>query len=112
MADRPPLPVWGKERVTLLGDAARAMLPYLDQCGCTALEDAVSLAQLIKKNRAAFSITTLRTWKKLRHQRTAPIPRQARHTGNARRPPRLLHRACSQMKNNSSHVHYLFTLFR
>jgi 2-polyprenyl-6-methoxyphenol hydroxylase-like FAD-dependent oxidoreductase len=38
-------PTWGKGRITLLGDAAHAMLPNLGQGACTAIEDAVVLAK-------------------------------------------------------------------
>ena len=40
----PPLPRWSAGRVTLMGDAAHAMLPYLAQGGVLALEDAVVLS--------------------------------------------------------------------
>jgi salicylate hydroxylase len=39
-----PLPRWSEGRVTLMGDAAHPMLPYLAQGGVLALEDAIVLA--------------------------------------------------------------------
>jgi salicylate hydroxylase len=42
-----PLPAWTQGRVTLLGDAAHPMLPYLAQGGAMALEDAVVLADAL-----------------------------------------------------------------
>jgi 2-polyprenyl-6-methoxyphenol hydroxylase-like FAD-dependent oxidoreductase len=45
--DRPPLPAWSRGRVTLLGDAAHAMLPFLAQGACQAIEDAAALAALL-----------------------------------------------------------------
>jgi salicylate hydroxylase len=42
--DREPLDTWGAGRVTLLGDAAHAMLPFMAQGACQAVEDAVVLA--------------------------------------------------------------------
>ena len=42
--DREPLPRWSKGRVTLLGDSAHAMLPYLGQGACMAVEDGYILA--------------------------------------------------------------------
>jgi salicylate hydroxylase len=42
-----PLPRWSAGRVTLMGDAAHPMLPYLAQGGVLALEDAVVLAGAI-----------------------------------------------------------------
>jgi salicylate hydroxylase len=37
--DRDPLPQWSKGCVTILGDAAHPMLPYLGQGACQAMED-------------------------------------------------------------------------
>ena len=45
--DRDPLERWTKGRVTLLGDAAHAMLPYLAQGACMAIEDGYVLAAAI-----------------------------------------------------------------
>jgi salicylate hydroxylase len=45
--DRAPLPRWSAGRVTLLGDAAHPMLPFLAQGACQAIEDAATLARLL-----------------------------------------------------------------
>jgi salicylate hydroxylase len=42
--DRPPLTTWTRERVTLLGDAAHPMLPYMAQGANQSIEDASVLA--------------------------------------------------------------------
>jgi 2-polyprenyl-6-methoxyphenol hydroxylase-like FAD-dependent oxidoreductase len=47
--DRKPLKIWHKGRVTLLGDAAHPMLPNLGQGGAQAMEDALILAQHLKR---------------------------------------------------------------
>jgi salicylate hydroxylase len=42
--DRDPIPRWTRSRVTVLGDAAHPMLPYLGQGACQAIEDGCVLA--------------------------------------------------------------------
>jgi salicylate hydroxylase len=42
--DREPLPRWSVGRISLLGDAAHAMLPFLAQGACQAIEDAAVLS--------------------------------------------------------------------
>lgn len=46
--DRDPLEQWTIGRVTLLGDSAHPMLPYLGQGACMAMEDACILAESIR----------------------------------------------------------------
>jgi salicylate hydroxylase len=46
--DRDPIPAWTRGRVTLLGDAAHPMLPYLGQGACQAMEDGCVLAAAVK----------------------------------------------------------------
>ena len=41
--DRSPLENWSSKRITLLGDAAHAMLPFFAQGAAQAMEDAVYL---------------------------------------------------------------------
>jgi salicylate hydroxylase len=43
--DRDPLPRWSAGRITLLGDAAHPILPFLGLAGAMAIEDAVVLAR-------------------------------------------------------------------
>ena len=47
--DHEPIPVWHKDNVLLIGDAAHAPLPTSGQGACQALEDAWHLAQLLAK---------------------------------------------------------------
>ena len=42
--DRDPIPRWTEGRITILGDAAHPMLPYLGQGACQAIEDGAVLA--------------------------------------------------------------------
>ena len=46
--DREPLERWTKGRITLLGDAAHAMLPFLAQGAAQATEDAAALADCLE----------------------------------------------------------------
>jgi 2-polyprenyl-6-methoxyphenol hydroxylase-like FAD-dependent oxidoreductase len=45
LRDREPLPVWSRGRVTMLGDAAHPMTPYLGQGACMAIEDGMVLGR-------------------------------------------------------------------
>ena len=46
--DREPLPEWSRDHVTLAGDAAHPMLPFLGQGAAMAIEDAMLLARAIE----------------------------------------------------------------
>jgi salicylate hydroxylase len=48
--DREPAPRWSKGRITLLGDSAHAMLPYLGQGGAMAIEDGCVLAAAVARH--------------------------------------------------------------
>jgi len=73
--DNVPLPRWGRDRVTLLGDAAHPCTPNLGQGGCMALEDALVLAQCV---RAVKSIEpALRRYEKLRQSRTRHVQQRS-----------------------------------
>ena len=71
LIDRPPARRWGRGRVTLIGDAAHAMLPGLGQGACQALEDAVALADSLRD--ASDPEGGLRRYEALRMARTARI---------------------------------------
>jgi len=79
LADRPPLPRWGAERTTLLGDAAHPMLPFLAQGAAAALEDAVVLSRRLAD--ADDVPAALRAYEEERAPRTARLQRAARRTG-------------------------------
>jgi salicylate hydroxylase len=49
--DRPPLKTWTRGRVTLLGDAAHPMLPYMAQGASQSIEDAFVLASCLAADR-------------------------------------------------------------
>jgi len=67
--DRAPLPRWSVDRVTLVGDAAHPMLPFMAQGAAQSLEDGVSLTTCLSKIgdiAAAFT-----RYEKLRLSRTS-----------------------------------------
>jgi salicylate hydroxylase len=53
--DRAPLPQWRRGRVTLLGDAAHAMLPFLGMGAAMAIEDGMILARAFEAEGAVES---------------------------------------------------------
>ncbi len=79
IADRPPNKNWGKNGVTLLGDAAHPTTPNLGQGACMAIEDAIVLADQL--SRTTNPVQGLRSYEKLRYRRTAAITRASRNIG-------------------------------
>jgi len=80
--DRDPIEIWGKGRVTLLGDAAHPMLPYLAQGAVQSIEDAALLARCLAGKAAAEAAPALREYERLRSPRTSKIQVGARREGN------------------------------
>jgi salicylate hydroxylase len=69
--DRAPLARWSACRVTLLGDAAHAMLPFMAQGAAQAIEDGATLAGCLA--RGADIAESLRRYERLRIPRTARL---------------------------------------
>jgi salicylate hydroxylase len=80
--DRPPLSRWGRGPVTLLGDAAHPMLPYLAQGAAMAIEDAAVLERCMAAAREDPE-PALRAYEHARIARTARVQRAARRNGAA-----------------------------
>ena len=57
--DRQPLEQWTQRRVTLLGDAAHAMLPFFAQGAAQAIEDAVVLAACLRTAEPEFGAASI-----------------------------------------------------
>jgi len=78
--DRDPLPRWTSGRVTLLGDAAHPMLPYLAQGAAQAIEDGYVLAEVLAASRDDPQRALL-AYEQARRPRTARIQLHARERG-------------------------------
>ncbi|MGZ5803480.1 MAG: FAD-dependent monooxygenase [Xanthobacteraceae bacterium] len=79
--DREPLPVWTKGRLTLLGDAAHAMLPHLGQGANQSVEDGMALATILGNTDRANAPAALVAYEKLRRERVAQVQLGARRNG-------------------------------
>jgi salicylate hydroxylase len=69
--DRPPMARWGRERVTLLGDACHPTLPFMAQGAAMAMEDAAVLAHCLSTGNPVPA--ALQRYEQLRRERTAQI---------------------------------------
>ena len=78
--DRRPLARWGKGAVTLLGDAAHPMLPYLAQGAAMAIEDAAVLGERLAET-PDDPDSAMRRYERQRRRRTARAWRAARRNG-------------------------------
>jgi salicylate hydroxylase len=76
--DRAPLESWGKGRVTLLGDSAHPMLPYLGQGACMAVEDGIVLAEAVKRSPEDLDLA-LADYEHLRKPRSTRAQLGSRH---------------------------------
>jgi salicylate hydroxylase len=70
---RDPMPRWSKGRVTILGDAAHPMVPFMAQGACMAIEDAVVLARALTDVAADEVEPALAAYEAERRPRTARI---------------------------------------
>jgi salicylate hydroxylase len=79
--DREPLPVWTRQRLTLLGDAAHPMLPHLGQGANQSIEDGMALATILAQADRASAPQALTAYERLRRERVAQVQRGARENG-------------------------------
>lgn len=76
IVDRPPVLTWGRGHVTLLGDAAHPMPPFMAQGAGMAIEDAWELAAALSELGRDVS-AGLRLYESRRQARTAAVQRAA-----------------------------------
>src|SRR5579864_1344871 len=78
MYHRDPIEHWCTGRIALLGDAAHAMVPYLAQGACQAIEDAWVLATCLRNHGPAGVQDALLEYERRRQPRTTRIQAGAR----------------------------------
>lgn len=91
--DHNPLSNWNQGRVTLLGDAAHATLPFMASGAAMAIEDARVLQRCLSESTdgdAIDVIKALATYQANRQQRTNRVQRQSRQLGNVYKLPKAL----------------------
>lgn len=79
-SDRPSTRVWGRGRMTMLGDAIHPTTPNLGQGGCLAMEDARVLAKCFEKYGVVEE--ALRNYEQRRYKRTAAVTKYSRYYGS------------------------------
>jgi salicylate hydroxylase len=79
--DRDPLPAWSVGRVTLLGDAAHAMLPHQGQGAVQSIEDAVVLARCLARAEPDEVPRWLTLYERVRKPRAERVQQASRLTG-------------------------------
>ena len=79
--DREPLPNWTKGRLSLLGDAAHAMLPHLGQGANQSVEDGMALATILSRADRKTAPAALLAYERLRRERVAQVQSGARKNG-------------------------------
>jgi salicylate hydroxylase len=77
--DRDPMRTWTSGRITLLGDAAHPMLPFLSQGAAMAIEDAFVLARALAE--ARDPLAALRQYECHRMPRTSRVQLESRKRG-------------------------------
>jgi salicylate hydroxylase len=76
--DREPLEQWTAGRISLLGDAAHAMLPFFAQGAAQAVEDAAVLAACLADASPASAPAALQRYEQLRRPRASQVQRMSR----------------------------------
>jgi 3-hydroxybenzoate 6-monooxygenase len=80
LCDRPPIKMWSRGRITLLGDAAHPMLQYLAQGAGMSIEDAVCLANKVVEFDGDYA-AAFRAYQQARYLRTGRVQIMARVYG-------------------------------
>ena len=93
-----PMQTWRRGRAVLLGDAAHGMLPHHGQGANVSIEDAVTLAELLRVYRIDEFDEAIQRYQVLRRLRTRTVQRSA-HATNA-----VLHLADDAVEGRASYL--------
>src|SRR3546814_10162997 len=97
--DRDPLQAWCKGNVTILGDAAHPMLPYLSQGAAMAIEDGYVLGTALSADTSVSE--ALQHYEALRKPRTSEV-RSEEHTSELQSLMRISYAVfCLKKKKNT-----------
>jgi FAD-dependent urate hydroxylase len=77
--DVPSLPIWHRDRILVIGDAAHATAPSIGQGAAMALEDAVILAKCLRDSSGVESAFT--AYERVRRQRVERVVEQGNRSG-------------------------------
>src|SRR5258706_3780331 len=80
--DRAPLERWSAGRISVLGDAAHAMMPFLGQGAAQALEDAEALAECLREASPGSAAQALARYEQMRRPRASEVQLMSRGRGN------------------------------
>ncbi len=76
--DRSPLERWSEGRISLLGDAAHAMLPFFAQGAAQAIEDAAVLVDCLRQARRDSVAQALQHYEQMRRPRASRVQLMSR----------------------------------
>jgi salicylate hydroxylase len=93
-----PLQTWRRGRVVLLGDAAHGMLPHHGQGANVSIEDAITLAELLRTYHIDEFDEAMIRYQKLRRLRTRTVQRSAYATNT------VLHLADEDVEGRASYL--------
>ncbi len=94
----PPLQSWQRGRVVLLGDSAHGMLPHHGQGANLTIEDAITLAELLRMYGVDGFEEAIKLYQDLRRARTRKVQRSAHDTN------RVLHLADDAVGDRASRL--------
>jgi salicylate hydroxylase len=93
-----PLQNWQRGRAVLMGDSAHGMLPHHGQGANLTIEDAITLAELLRTYRLDDFDEAIQRYQKLRRARTRMVQRSARATNT------VLHLADDAVGDRASYL--------